>query len=237
MKSFEEWLLSEKKFEPPKKLTPVEKAKRQSKKNRGVANLAKNISSLESRISKDLSSSDETVKLTAAAVKTMLDTSERVGNKSSEKAGHHGVTGLKRKHIQKNGNGAKLKYVGKSGMHQEKEIKDKRVIQAMQAGSDNKLFKTQDGKEITNKMVNDYLKDFSITSKDIRGYNANKFMYERLSKIKLADEKDRKSKFLEVLDEVAKKVGHTPSMLRNSYLHQSLEEDFIKRGKVRQPGK
>jgi len=231
---FKEWLLvEEKKKFVPEVLTPAQKASRQRKKNHGVATLAKNMDRLKKRLSADLSSDDEVTKLTAAAVKTMLDTSERVGNKASAKSGHHGVTGLKRNHIKKGGGAVKLKYTGKSGMKHEKELKDKRVLKAMEAGSDNNLFKTQDGKEITNVMVNSYLKEFGITSKDIRGHNANKFMVQKLSGLTGGDEKERKAKFLTALEEIAEKVGHTPSMLRKSYMHPAMEDDFIKRGVVK----
>ena len=232
---FTEWLLNEEKKKKfvPEILTPAQKASRQRKKNNGVATLAKNMSRLQKRVSSDLSSSDEEIKLTAAAVKTMLDTSERVGNKASAKSGHHGVTGLKRNHIKKGGGSIKLKYTGKSGMKHEKELKDKRVLKAMEAGTDNNLFKTQAGKEVTNTMVNSYLKEFGITSKDIRGYNANKFMSQKLSGLGGGDEKERKDKFLRALEEIAEKVGHTPSMLRNSYLNPSMEDDYVKRGVVK----
>jgi len=228
---FKEWLYNEK-YEK-EELTPVQKANRQRKKNRGVFNLAKNVSRLKSKVSKDLSSSDEETRLTAAAVKTMLDTSERVGNKASAKKGHHGVTGLQNKHFKKKSGKVKLQYIGKSGMKQDKEISDKKVIKAMNPTGNGGLFTTKEGKDITNTMVNDYIREFGITSKDIRGYNANKFMAQRLSRIKLRDEKERKKKFLEILDEVAAKVGHTPSMLRNSYLHPNMEDDFVKHGRVK----
>lgn len=228
---FKVWL---EKFEKVE-LTPSQKAARQRKKNAGISNLSKNLKSLNKQISKDLNSDDETVKLTAAAVKTMLDTSERVGNKTSERNGHHGVTGLKARHLTKANGFAKLSYTGKSGMHHNKEIKDKRVIDSL--SSRGSLFRTKDNKEITNLMVNDYLRKFNITSKDIRGYNANKYMSQELSKNHLSDEKDRKKRFLEILKTVAEKVGHTPSMLRNSYLTPGLEDEYVKHGRIKQPGK
>jgi len=231
---FAEWLYLSEKFEK-EELTPAQKASRQRKKNKGVANLSKNISNLKKKISVDLSSDEEEVRLTAAAVKTMLDTSERVGNKASAKCGHHGITGLSKKHLNRKGGKATLRYTGKSGMKQEKELKDKRVIKAMNLEGGGSLFTTKDGKEVCNTMINDYLRGFGITSKDIRGYNANKFMAQRLSKIKLTDEKERKTKFLEILKDVAEKVGHTPGMLRKSYLNPTMEDNFIKHGRVKKP--
>jgi len=210
--NFHLWLENVEKVE----LSSAQKATRQRKKNAGVSNLSKNLDRLTKQISKDLKSDDESIRLTAAAVKTMLDTSERVGNQTSEKNDHHGITGLKKQHISQNNGSLKLKYVGKSGMSHEKEVKDKRVVQALNKSGGN-LFKTKEGKKITNLMVNDYLSDFNVTSKDIRGYNANKFMYQRLSALSIKDEKDRKAKFLEILKDVAEKVGHTPSMLRNNH--------------------
>jgi len=231
VKTFKQFLLeSEKK--KPEELSPEQKAKRQRKKNEHLVRLCKNMNRLTKKVSQDLSSADEEVKLTAAAVRTMLDTSERVGNKSSASQGHYGITGLKCKHVRREGGRIKLRYVGKSGMKQEKEIKDKRVFQAMNSGGGD-VFKTKDGSSITNIKINSYLKEFGITSKDIRGYNANRLMTARLSGLKIKDEAERKKKFLEILDEVAEKIGHTASMLRNSYLHPEIEDSFVKTGKVR----
>ena len=94
------------------------------------------------------------------------------------------------------------------------------------------IFQTSDGFKIKNDGVNRYLSQFNITSKVIRGYNANDYVIKRLKSLDIKDESERKKKFLEVIKTVAAEIGHTPNMLRNSYLKPEIEDNFIKRGKV-----
>ena len=80
--------------------------------------------------------------------------------------------------------------------------------------------------------VNRYLADFDVTSKDIRGYNSNRFVVSELMKTGRTEEKDRKKVFNSVVKNVAEKIGHTPATLKNHYLLPEIQEYFYKYGSI-----
>ena len=213
---------------------------RWAKKKDALENLANNIQRLRTNLSKDLKEGDEKERLTALVVKVMDETGERVGNDVSADNGHFGVTGLKKKHIKVNGSNLKFKYTGKSGVEHEKEINDSTLANAMREAINNSpseyVFETSDGFRIKNDRVNRYLNRFDVSAKDLRGYSANKWIITRLKSVKdreiLGDAKKRKTKFNEIVKDVAEKVGHGRATLKKHYLLPSLEREFINHGKI-----
>ena len=221
-----------------KELTPEEKTRRTKKVN-SLRTMAENITSLRRRITKDLESDDEKVKLTALVVKIMDETAERVGNEASMKEGHVGVTGFQKKHITIDGSTVKLKYVGKSGVKQEKQLTDETVAKMLKeclerASKDSDcVFSTSDGFKIKAAQVNRFLDEFGVTAKDIRGYAANRLIVEALKgSEKSSDEEERAKRFREVIKSVAAKVGHGAGTLRKHYILPNIENDYVKNGKI-----
>ena len=100
------------------------------KKTVSVKKLAEQISGLRQKVTQDMKSDDEKLKLTATAVALMDCTAERVGNDASAKDGHVGVTGFQKKHVSVTGNKVKLKYVGKSGVKHDKTVSNAKVVSA-----------------------------------------------------------------------------------------------------------
>jgi len=218
-------------------MTDEEKIRRRKKVD-AIRNLSENLDRLKRRLNKDLNSDDDKERLTALVISVMDKTAERVGNQDSADDGHFGVTGFRKKHITVEGKKVSLKYVGKSGVKHEKGFSDQRLAnmikECMDGKSDNDpIFVTPDGFEIKADRVNRYLSDFDIKAKDIRGYAANRYMVNALKKSNdHSEEKDRKKHFLELLRNVAEKVGHTPAILRSSYLLPNLESEYVKKGKI-----
>ncbi len=210
---------------------------RWEKKKRQVETLANEIQSLRYNVTRDLQSDDEKVFLTSATISLILATGERVGNESSASKGHRGITGLLKSQVRVEGNTVHLKYTGKSGVKHEKAVTDAKLADAIRKAlkmSDSRfLFCTSDRFCIKNDRINRYLKDFDITAKDVRGYSANRWIIEKLkSKDIPKEEKERKKLFLSVATDVAKKIGHSRSMLRNSYLMPELEPRYVELGKI-----
>jgi DNA topoisomerase-1 len=230
--------LEQEQKEQPKEYSEAELKARQNKKEKSVDTLAQDIGKLRRKVSTMMKSDNEKERLTGLVLSIMLKTGERVGNDESAKEGHHGVTGLKAKHIKFDNGDAILNYTGKSGVDHEKKLTDSSVVDMLKKLVDGKqggdfVFTTEDGFKIKNDRVNRVLKDFGITAKDIRGFSANRWMIRSLNQSNIEkEEKDRKKKFLEILKNVAEKVGHTPSMLRNSYLLPKIEKMYIEQGKV-----
>ena len=226
-------------------------AKRNKDKAERLEKLSGNIHKLRAQVKKDLKSGDRDKSLTALAVALMDDTAERVGNETSKEGDnedgkpHYGVTTWQKSHVSFSGGKATIKYTGKSGVKQEKTVSDKSLVSALKDAydscKDGNIFCHEDGK-IDATHVNQYLKDFDITAKDIRGFHANDGMRAALKKVRSGggklpeDKKEREDKlkkeFEEALEETAGELGHEPSTLKNQYLVPGLEDAFLKDGTI-----
>jgi DNA topoisomerase-1 len=213
--------------------------KRTKEKVDKINHLKDSIDKVVSQAKKDLKSDDLKVRLPALATLLIDHTYERVGNEGSASEGHYGVTTWKKKHVSFSGKKAILTYVGKSGVDHKKEVTDATLVSALKElakgkGDNDYLFCDKEEEcSIRASEVNEYLKQFDITSKDLRGYHANRVMQEKLKAVKPAeDEKERKRQFLDALEEAAEEVGHEASTLRSQYLAPSIEKDFMDDGKV-----
>jgi len=219
------------------KLMTKEEAVRRQKKTKSVRSLAQQIGTLRGRVRRDLRSKDEKIRLTALAVALMDKTAERVGNNASAKDGHFGVTGWTKKHITISGNKVTLKYVGKSGVKQDKSFTDKTLASMMKAclkGKKATLLTMDDGTEIRSAQVNKYLKDFGITAKDIRGYRANDLLVKILKATKApSTPEERKKTLKEAMKQVAEAVGHQQATLKKHYILPGVEESYISSGSVK----
>lgn len=222
----------------PDKLTEEERNRRQ-KKTVSVRKLAERIRGLRQKVSHDMDSDDEKQKLIATVVAVIDRTAERVGNDDSAKGGHVGVTGLQKKHVSISGDTVKLKYTGKSGVEHEKEFTDKRIAGVLKEylkrakESSDFLFTTKDGLKIKGPQVNNYLSEYEVTAKDLRGYAANHMVIQALrGRDKSSDEAERKKTMSDVLKQVAEKVGHGKGTLRKHYLLPGIEDEYVKRSKM-----
>jgi len=216
-----------------------EEITRRRKKTVSVKKMADQIRGLRQKITQDMKSSDEKLKLTATAVALMDCTAERVGNDESAGNGHVGVTGFKKKNVTVTGSKVKLKYVGKSGVDHEKEFTDERIAKVLKEclkrckKPGDFVLTTSDDFKIKGSQVNNYLKDYGVTAKDIRGYAANHMVITSLkNRVKSSDEAERKKVMSEVLKNVAEEVGHGKATLRKHYLLPNIEDDYVKKGKI-----
>lgn len=226
-------------------------ANRHREKAERVEKLRKSISDLRAQVKRDLKSDDALTRLSALAVGLINETFERVGNDQSASEGHFGVTGWRKKHLSFGDGKVTIKYVGKSGVKQEKVVEDAGLVRALRECCEGKkaddvvlCLETEDGDEVrvTSEDVNNYLEPFKVTAKDLRGYHANREMLDQL-KAQRAEgpelprgrsEKDGilKEEFEEALELAAEAVGHESSTLRNQYLVPNLEDEYMHDGTV-----
>ena len=227
---------------------PRQVANRHRDKAERIEGLRKSIGDLRKRVKSDLKSDDAETRLTALGVALIDATYERVGNDESAGNGHYGVTGWTMDHVtlSKDGKRATFRYTGKSGVDHEKTVRDPDIVAAIRAccsdkGDDDHVLSDGDVR-VTSRMVNDYLREFDVTAKDLRGFHANREVQERLRAIRRdgpdlprpRKERDAilKREFKEALEAAAKAVGHEPSTLRNQYLVPWLEDAYMKDGTV-----
>lgn len=226
-------------------------AERNKQKADRLHKLSGQIHKLRAQVKKDLKSDDRSTALTALAVALMDHTAERVGNETSKEGDnedgkpHFGVTTWQKSHVSFGKGKATIKYTGKSGVKQEKTVDDAAILSALRKAydecEDGSIFCHGDGK-IDGSKVNDYLKDFDITAKDIRGFHANDGMRAALKSVRSKggklpeDKKEREDKlkdeFKEALEMVAEDLGHEASTLKNQYLVPGLEDNFLKDGTI-----
>lgn len=220
---------------------PRQISKRNKEKAKRVEDLRKKIDDLRKKVKSDLSSSQEETKNQSLAVALMDATYERVGNDESASDGHFGVTGWQVKHVTFKGDKAVLNYVGKSGVKQKKEVKDPSLVSALK-----KATKGKKGDDeiitISAKEVNEYLKLFDITAKDIRGFHANLEMKNALEEVRKKGpelprsrkEKDEilKKEFNKALEKASEAVGHESATLKSNYLVPGFEERYLHDGTI-----
>lgn len=235
----------------PKEYSEKELKERQDKKTNRIKILQKNIKNIKSKVSIDLNSDDERTKLIATIISIINITGERIGGENSANGirkdietgkmvdgqdPHYGVTTLKPSHVKVNSKNITLSYIGKSSVSQVKEIKDKKLIsilKELKKKNNEYLFVTSNGLKIKANMVNDYLSEYKVSAKDLRGFLGNQQILNKLKSHKIPkEEKDRKELFLKLANEVAEILGHSRNMLRNSYLLPDLEEKYIKNGNI-----
>jgi len=226
---------------------PRQIANRHREKAERVEHLRNHITDLRARVKDDLKSDDPMTRMTALAVSLMDHTCERVGNDDSAKNGHFGVTGWKVEHVTFRGDTATIEYVGKSGVAHTKTVDDGPTVKALrEVCKDRKKGDTildTDDARVTADEVNDYLAEFDVTAKDIRGYRANDEMCKALRDERAKGPKDLprsrkerdkilKDEFKAALERVAETVGHEAATLRSQYLVPGLEDQYVHDGTV-----
>lgn len=234
LQTFEKFIL-EKKFEKPKEYSTREINARWKKKREHIKTISDNIDRFRRKVDQDLNSQDEKTRIVACIAKIIEITGERVGNDLSSENGHFGISNLRKKHISVSGDKVTLKYVGKSGVKHETSFTHPKVatiLKSLLKRNTADVFSTSDGLSIKSNQVNKFFKQFDITSKDLRGFKSNKLMTQALRSLGKVDEKERKTKFNELLRKVAEQIGHLPATLRKHYLLPEIEENFYKSGSI-----
>lgn len=240
----------EKKKEESGNITYIYSDKHVKERNKAkaerVQKLSKTISKMRRRVKSDLKSDNLNTRYVALAVALMDETYERIGNDDSAETGHFGVITWRPKHVKFQGGKAVISYVGKSGVKQKKEVRDKTSVRLLREltkgkGKGDKLFVGEEYFVNGNK-VNTYLHLFDITAKDIRGFHANDEMRAALKKVRSgggklpSPGKERESKlkkeFKKALEETAKLVGHKPSTLKNQYLVPGMFAAYVENGTI-----
>lgn len=166
---------------------------------------------------------------TLAAIVRLMDLGAlRVGNERNVKQNKSfGATTLRSRHAKLTGKNIRLKYRAKSGKEREVNITDKAlssVIKELQDLPGQHLFQYIEGGErsnVTSTEINQYIQNImgeEFSAKHFRTWRASviafKEVYEAKGAITLKT----------MLDEVSSKLGNTPTIARNSYIHPDVIE-------------
>jgi DNA topoisomerase-1 len=177
-------------------------------------------------------------KVLAAVVKLLETTYIRVGNEEYvEENGSFGLTTLRNKHVQILGEMLQFRFRGKSGQRHEITVEDRRLARILRKCKDipgSALFQYIDeeghAQSIESGDVNDYIRMIAgadFTAKDFRTWGgtclAASFLLTKCSDSK---PKQTKAALLDVVKEVAAKLGNKPATCKKYYIHPNVLECY-----------
>lgn len=161
----------------------------------------------------------------------------RIGNEKYMKENKsYGLTTLEKRHVNVKGDHVAIKFVGKKGVTNMSECHHAQIFSYMKyrvrkLTAKGRVFTYvgSDGKEhsISSKDVNEYIQSIvpTITSKDIRTWNANKLFMEFVKLPIVATSKNPAKRALEM---VAHQLHHTPAVCKSSYIYPEIYNHFDK---------
>lgn len=173
-------------------------------------------------------------KVVALVIKLIEMTNIRIGNEAYKKLyGSFGMTTMQDKHVKFNGAGVAFEFVGKKGIKHKIKLQSRKLANLVKKCKDipgQDLFQYYDEngnhKSIGSSDINHYLKSITnqdFTAKDFRiwagSVNALKAFRESELPQTITENKRR---ILEVLDEVASKLGNTRAVCKKYYVHPNV---------------
>jgi len=179
------------------------------------------------------------IKILAAVVRLLETSYIRIGNEEyAEENGSFGLTTLRNQHVKILGEMLQFKFRGKSGQHHEIKVHDKKLARILRQCKDlpgNALFQYQDeeGKPQTIESgdVNEYLRQIThgdYTAKDFRTWGgtclAANFLMEKCSDVSSGA---TKTALIDVVKNVAAKLGNRPATCRKYYIHPAVMDCYL----------
>lgn len=178
-------------------------------------------------------------KVLATVVWLLENTMIRVGNADYARQNKsHGLTTLRDRHVRIEGTEVRFRFRGKSGKEWDLGLRDRRVARIVKASQDlpgQHLFQylDEDGQrcEVTSGDVNDYLREISggpITAKDFRTWSGTVLAALALTAFEKADsEAAAKRNIREAIEQVAARLGNTPTICRKCYVHPQVIDSYL----------
>ena len=172
----------------------------------------------------------------------------RVGSERYAREGTYGVTTLLRRHVSVRGKRIKLSFPSKAGIRVRSELVDEDLAEAirglLQVKGGARVFKYRwEGQlyNLTSKRLNDYVKIYlgdEFTAKDFRTWGgtllASIYFAEHTAQHGFpTSEKEQKRSVTAVMQRVAKQLGNTPAVTRESYVSPAVVEQYLEGRTIR----
>lgn len=179
-------------------------------------------------------------KVMALVIKLIELTNIRIGNEAYKKLyGSFGLTTLQDKHVEFKSSKIYFSFIGKKGVSHKMSLESKKLANLVKKcrdipGQDLFQYYDDDGSHHTigSTDINNYLKEITqqdFTAKDFRAWAGSVHALSAFQKlIPPENEKDCKHKIIEVLDEVASKLGNTRTVCKKYYVHPTVINSFQK---------
>jgi len=181
-------------------------------------------------------------KVLATIVHLLETTLIRIGNDDYARQNKsYGLTTLRNPHVSVEGAQLRFRFKGKSGKAWQLQVKSRRVakiVRACQELPGQKLFEYLDEngepKEVTSSDVNAYLKEITgaeITAKDFRTWAGTVLAALALRECEQSDSQATTKKNLRAaIEQVAYRLGNTPTICRKCYVHPEVLAAYIEGG-------
>lgn len=215
------------------------KARDESKFGRMIE-FAGALSAIRERTDSDLSRAGlPRQKVLAAVVRLLEMTLIRVGNDEYARLNRSfGLTTLRNRHVRIQGTQVRFRFRGKAGQQHEVGIRDRRlagVVTRCQELPGQELFQYLDDdgvvRDIASDDVNEYLREISggeFTAKDFRTWAGTVLAYRALRALEpAASANDAKRNVVAAMRETAGRLGNTPAVARQSYVHPAVVEAYL----------
>lgn len=220
---------------------PSFRAKQDAAKFDRILEFASKLPRLRKQLKKDLARRRFDKRKVLACAVTLLDQAYfRVGNDTyAKKNESYGLTTLRSKHISIDGDKVTFDFIGKSGQHHVKRINDpqlSKIVQKLDEMPGYELFRYYDKddkiQDLSSADVNEYIRDTmgeDFSAKDFRTWAGT--MLTCLSLATLTRPplvKDRQKHIRESIKSVAKRLGNTPTVAKQSYIDPRVINAFEK---------
>ena len=213
---------------------------RDSTKYERMLDFAAALPALRARVDEDMSRRGMPREKVLATVVHLLETTMiRVGNADYVKQNKsHGLTTLNDRHVKIEGSQVRFRFKGKSGKEWDLGIRDRRVARIVKASQDlpgQHLFQYLDEegerRSVTSGDVNAYLREISgadITAKDFRTWTGTVLAALALAEYEKADSAAAaKRNVREAIEQVAARLGNTPTICRKCYVHPQVIDSYL----------
>ena len=158
--------------------------------------------------------------------------------------GSYGIATLRRKHVTVKGELIEFDFPGKSGVRQQRQLRDRQVARVIRETiklPGFNVFKYQNGDgnptKVTRRHINEYIKEVmgsNFSAKDFRTWAGTLVCACALARVgdeNLEKKTARKKKIVAAIKETAEVLGNTPAVCRGSYVCPEIINSFEK-GKV-----
>lgn len=173
-------------------------------------------------------------KVVATIVRLLEMTFARIGNEEyARENGSFGLTTLRDRHVKISGSTVRFLFKGKSGREIEVGVRNRRVARVVKRCEElpgQMLFQyvgfDGDRRTVTSDDVNQYLRDVSgqdFTAKDYRTWSATVLAACALRDVgRFESDTEARQNVVAAIDSVARRLGHTRAVCRNSYVHPAV---------------
>lgn len=155
--------------------------------------------------------------------------------------GSYGIATLRPKHVKVRKDVVEFDFPGKSGVRQQRELKDRqvaKVVRNLLLNPGKEVFKYQNGNgefiNVTNRHINEYIKEImgeKFSAKDFRTWAGTIICACALARVgteTIEKGAARKQKVVAAIKETAEMLGNTPAVCRSSYINPEIINRFEK---------